>query len=130
MFHGWMLYVGTFVAIVALALAFLSQRYWFARAWRFAGRIHDSAWRKGLRSALLILLAVVALMAITDVVANLRDTISRGSWWSAFLGLWLSSSILSFLLIKIISAVDWVWRHLRPAFFARSQVSTDSPAAP
>jgi predicted MPP superfamily phosphohydrolase len=129
MFHGWLLYLGTFVAIVALALAFLSQRYWFAQAWRFAGRVHDPAWRKGLRSALLVFLAIVALMAITDVVQNLRGTISRGSWWSAFLGYWLSSSILSYVLIKIISAVDWAWTKLRPAFSARPQGSPASPVA-
>jgi len=129
MFHGWLLYLGTFVAIVALLLAFLSQRYWFAQAWRFAGRIQHSAWRKGLRSALLALLAGVALMAITDVVQNLGGTISRGSWWSAFLGYWLSSSILSYLLIKIISALDWAWGRLRSAFSARPQVSSVSPAA-
>ena len=123
MFHELLVYLGTLVAIVALSLAFLAQRYWFSRAWRFAGRIQDSAWRKGLRSALLILLGVVALVALTDVVRSIRGTISRGSWWSAFFGLWLSSSILSYLLIKLIAGMDWLWRCLRSAVPAESNAS-------
>jgi uncharacterized protein len=128
MFHLFLVYFGTLVAIVGLSLAFLSQRYWFARAWRFAGRIHDSAWRKGMRSSLLILLVAVALAALTDVVESLRGTISRGSWWSAFFGLWLSSSIFSYLLIKMIAGADWIWRRLRSAFVVQPQVSAAPPA--
>ena len=128
MFHLLLVYLGTLVAIVGLSLAFLSQRYWFVRAWRFAGRIHNAAWRKGMRNSLLILLAVVALVALTDVVESLRGTISRGSWWSAFFGLWLSSSIFSYLLIKMIASADWIWRRLRSASSAKSQVSPASPA--
>jgi uncharacterized protein len=128
MFHLVLLYLGTLVAIVGLSLAFLSQRYWFARAWRFAGRIQNAAWRKRMRNSLLILLAVVALVAVTDVVESLRGTISRGSWWSAFFGLWLSSSIFSYLLIKMIAGADWIWRRLRSVFSAKPQVAAASPA--
>jgi predicted MPP superfamily phosphohydrolase len=128
MYHGYLLYSGILAAIAGVSLAFLSQRYWFARAWRFAGRIHDPAWRKGMRSAVLALLALVALVAITDVVANLRGRVSRGSWWSAVLGLWLSSSIFSYLLIKLIAGADWLWRRLRSAFATRQQVPVVPPA--
>ena len=128
MIHVVLMYLGTVVAIVGISLAFFSQRYWFARAWRFAGRIHDSAWRKATRSALLALLGVVALVAIVDVVSGVRGTVSRGSWWSAFFGLWLSSSILSYLLIKMIAGADWVWRRMRSAFSAEPKLLTASPA--
>ena len=127
LYQGYLLYLGILGAIAGVSLAFLAQRYWFARAWRFAGRIHDPAWRKGMRGAVLALLTVVALVAITDVVANLRGRISRGSWWSAVFGLWLSSSIFSYLLIKLIAGADWLWRRLRSAFSTR-QVSAAPPA--
>ncbi len=130
MVHELLVYIGTFVAILVLSLAFLSQRYWFARAWRFAGRLNNSAWRAGMRSALLTLLAVVAIVALTDVVRNIRGTVTRGSWWSAFFGFWLSSSILSYLLIKIIAGADWLWRSLRSAFPSRPPVLAKSPALP
>ena len=109
MFHESLLYLGTLVGFVGLLLAFFAQRYWFARAWRFAGRINNSTVRKGLRGALLLLLLVIAVVALFDVVTNIHGTVSRGSWWSAFFGLWLSSSILSYILIKMIAGADWLW---------------------
>src|SRR5712664_4954281 len=108
MFHDLILLLGILAVIAGLSLAFLSQRYWFARAWRFAGRIQRPAWRTGMRAALLTLLAMIALIAISAIVRNWRGTISRGSWWMPFFGLWMSSSILSYLFIKIIAGADWL----------------------
>src|ERR1019366_7389969 len=117
-------------AVAGLSLAFLSQRYWFARAWRVAGRIQGPALRKGMRGALLAVLVGGALVAVVAVVRNMRGTISRGSWWSAFFGLWLSSSILSYLLIKMISGADWLWGCLRSALSAPPQIPAVAPASP
>src|ERR1700722_17235697 len=123
MLHMSLVYVGTIAAILLLLLAFLSQRYWFARAWRFAGRLQDPSWRKAMGTGLLVLLGVIAVIALADVVANLNGRISRASWWSAFFGFWLSSSILSYILIKVIAGVDWIWRRWRAAISSRPKVS-------
>ena len=123
MVHGVLLFVGLLSAVAGLSLAFLSQRYWFARAWRFAGRIDRPAWRKGIRGALIASLGVIALVALTAVLRNMRGVISRGSWWSAFFGLWLTSSIFSYLFIKMIAGAEWLWRHLR-------RMSPDKPVLP
>src|ERR1035437_2541547 len=106
MFHELLLFLGALIGIVGLLLAFFAQRYWFARVWRFAGRINNPGGRKGLRGALLVLLLVIGVVALIDVVTNIRGTISRGSWWTSLFGLWLSSSILSYVLIKMIAGVD------------------------
>ena len=129
MFHELLVFLGALIGIAGLSLAFLAQRYWFARVWRFAGRINDSTWRKGLRGALLLLLLVIGIVALADVVTNLRGTISRGSWWTAFFGYWLSSSILSYMLIKMIAGADWVWRRLRSELSGRPQVPTAPEAS-
>ena len=129
MFHESLVILGALAGVAGLLLAFFAQRYWFARAWRFAGRIHNPAGRKGLRGALLLLLLVVAVAAIFDVASNLRGTVSRGSWWSAFLGFWLSSSILSYAFIKLIASADWIWRRMRAAFSARPG-EVDAASAP
>jgi predicted MPP superfamily phosphohydrolase len=126
MFHGAIVFFGVLVAIAGLALAFLSQRYWFARAWRFAGRFHRPAWRKGMRGALLGVLAVIAIAAVTGVVKNLLGTISYGSWWKAFFGLWLSSSVLAYLFIKMIAGVEKLWLRLRSAISETSPVMVQS----
>jgi len=113
MLHGVLIFLGLLGAAIGLSLAFLSQRYWFERAWRFAGRIHSPAWRKGIRSALIAALAVIALVAVAAIAGNVRGAIFRASWWSALFGLWLSSSIFSCLFIKIIAGAEWVWKRLR-----------------
>jgi uncharacterized protein len=126
MFHTVALFLAFVGAVVGLSLAFLSQRYWFARAWRFAGRAHSPAWRKGLRGALIGVLALFALGALAAVTRNLRGAVSRGSWSSAFLGLWLTSSIFSYLFSKIISGAEWLWRRFRTSISNKPAV----PAAP
>src|SRR3974390_1390800 len=112
MFHSKFVVFGLIAAGLALTLAFLSQRYWFARAWRFAGRVTSPAGRKAIRGALLALVAGGAFAALAMVLRNVRGLVSRGSWWMAFFGFWLSSSIVSYLFIKAVAGVEWLWRLL------------------
>jgi uncharacterized protein len=129
MFHYGLLTAGFLVVLAGLSLAFLSQRYWFALAWRFAGRVQSLQWRKAMQSALLILLFGVVITALLGVVRTMRGTVTRGSWWTAFLGLWLSSSIVSYLFIKSVTVADWFWRRLRPVISVRS-LAPEVSAAP
>jgi hypothetical protein len=120
------IFFGLFTAIAGLSLAFLSQRYWFARAWRYAGRIDSPAWRKVIRGALIAALAAIAFMVLAAASGNIRGGVSRGSWGSGFFGLWLTSSIVSYSFIKFIGGAEWLWRRLRVEFSAKHDV----PAAP
>ena len=128
MLHEVLIFIGLLGAVAGLSLAFLSQRYWFARTWRFAGRISRPAWRIAIRGALIGVLTVIALVALAAVARNMRGVISRGSWWSAFLGLWLTSSIFSYLFIKIIAGAEWLWKRLRGSPSAKPAVPAASPA--
>jgi predicted MPP superfamily phosphohydrolase len=127
MFHDFLVLLGVLAVIAGLSLAFFSQRYWFARGWRFAGRIQRPAWRTGMRVALLSVLAIVALIAMSAILRNWRGTISRGSWWTPFFGLWLSSSIFSYLFIKMIAGADWFWQRLSSLFSAASHTPITTP---
>jgi predicted MPP superfamily phosphohydrolase len=111
MFHKSLVILAYVLGMAGLSLAFLSQRYWFARAWRFAGRIHAARLRKAARGTLLTMLVVVAAVALFRVGQNMRGIITRGSWWWALFGFWFSSSILSYVLIKMIAGADWMWRR-------------------
>ena len=126
MFYEIILFLGVLAAAAGLSLAFLSQRYWFARAWRFAGRIHRPAWRNGLRAVVLAVLAGVAMVALGGIARNLRGTISRGSWATAFVGLWLVSSIFAYLFIKLVAGAEWSWRRLRLASSATPPIPVTS----
>jgi hypothetical protein len=113
MLHGVLIFLGLLSAAAGLLLAFLSQRYWFARAWRLAGRIDKRAWRRAVRGLLIVAISMVAGAAMAAATRNMRAGISRGSWFTAFFGLWLTSSILSYLFIKIVAGVEWAWKNLR-----------------
>jgi predicted MPP superfamily phosphohydrolase len=125
--HAVLVFLGYLSAIAGLSLAFLSQRYWFARAWKFAGRIERLAWRKGIRGALIAALAVIALVALVSATGNMRGVVSRGSWWSALFGLWLTSSIFSYLFIKIIAGAELLWKRLRASLFDKPVVPAAMP---
>jgi predicted MPP superfamily phosphohydrolase len=130
MFYDFVFLFGALAVIAGFFLAFVSQQYWFARAWRFAGRIQQPVLRSGMRLSLLSLLVMIAWIALTAMVRNWRGTISQGSWWAPFLGLWLSSSILSYLFIKIIDGADWSSRRLRSAFWPASHTTDSSSTGP
>ena len=116
MVHTVLVFLAFLGAIAGLSLAFLSQRYWFARAWRFAGRANRPALRKGIRGALIAGLAAIVVVLLLAATRNMRGIVSRGSWWSALFGFWLTSSIFSYLFIKAVAGTEWLWRRLhRPS---------------
>ncbi|HEV2521538.1 MAG TPA: metallophosphoesterase [Candidatus Acidoferrales bacterium] len=128
MFHGTLALIGLLAALAGLFLAFLSQRYWFARVWRFAGRIKKAQLRQAIRSALIAMLAVIAIGALAAVMRNARGIISRGSWWTALFGFWLASSIFSYLCIKAVAGAEWVWRRFRAPSADKPHVPSASTA--
>jgi predicted MPP superfamily phosphohydrolase len=111
--HSVIVVLGFIAAGSGLFLAFLSQRYWFARAWKFAGRTHDPVVRKRLRGALIAVVAVVALLALAAATRSMRGVVTHGSWSTAFFGFWLTSSIFSYLCIRIIAGAEWLWKRVR-----------------
>jgi len=128
MLHGILVFIGFLGVLAGLSLAFLSQRYWFARAWKFAARIDRPQLRKGIRGALIAALAMISFAALAAVTRNMRGGVSRGSWWTAFFGLWLTSSIFSYLFIKIVAGAEWVWRRLRRSSTEKTIEPTAQPA--
>jgi predicted MPP superfamily phosphohydrolase len=126
--HGVLIFLGFLAAVAGLLLAFLSQRYWFARAWKFTGRIHNPATRKAFRGALIALVAFVALLALAAATRNMRGVVSHGSWWTAFFGLWLTSSIVSYLFIKIIAGAEWLWKRSQRSSFEKPKPAGVAPS--
>jgi uncharacterized protein len=125
--HGVIVFLGFLGVTAGLFLAFLSQRYWFARAWKFAGRIQDLVARKRVRGVLIALVAFVALLALAAATRNMRGVISHGSWWTAFFGFWLTSSIFSYLFIKMIAGVEWLWKRVRIPFAKKPETVAIAP---
>jgi uncharacterized protein len=128
MLHDVLILLGFIAAIAGLSLAFVSQRYWFARAWRFAGRVPSPSLRKGIRGALVAGLAAIVLVLLAAATRNMRGIVSRGSWWSALFGFWLTSSIVSYLFIKAVAGTEWLWRRLHSSPSEKSAIPAMQPA--
>lgn len=118
-------FLGVFAGLL---LAFLSQRYWFARAWGIAGRIARPEWRKRARGTLIATLVAIGLATAVAISQNIRGGVSHGSRWSALCALWLVSSILSYLFIKSVAAVEWLWLRRRKSSSEAGLAAAENPA--
>jgi predicted MPP superfamily phosphohydrolase len=127
MVHTVLVFLAFLGAIAGLSLAFLSQRYWFARAWRFAGRAKSSTWRKGIRGSLIGALAAIVLVLLVAATRNMRGIVSHGSWWPALFGFWLTSSIFSYSFIKIVAGAELLWRRLHRTSPGKSSLLSTQP---
>jgi predicted MPP superfamily phosphohydrolase len=127
MFHGVLVYIGFLGAAIGLSLAFLSQRYWFARAWRIAGRMKRPEWRTAARGLLIAALAMIAVLALIGVLRGTRAAVSGGSWWPSFLAIWLTISIVSYLFTKAIRGTDWLWRRMGSTSVRNTPVAPSVP---
>jgi predicted MPP superfamily phosphohydrolase len=109
---GFILFRAALLSVI-LFLVYLSQRFWFVRAWRLAGRVGRPAWRRGLHSACVAGALLVFLPILRGVTAPHGHMFSRGSWLSALLGLWVSSAFVALLAIKLVRGVEWCWLRLK-----------------
>jgi hypothetical protein len=130
MVHEGVLAVAILMGAAGLALAFFSQRYWFARVWEHARGLRSPFWRRGGQCAILAVTAVLALLALRAILANLRGSLSHGWWWTAFFGLWLASSIVAYLFVKMAAGAKGIRRRFRAKPFASSPVAAGSAAKP
>ena len=110
---GYLIFRTAFFSAI-LFLLYLSQRFWFVRAWRLIGRVGRPALRRSLRIAwalALVLLLVDVFGALTQ--AHLRSFL-RAWGTTALVGLWLVSALLSFLAIQAVVGIEWLWSRVRP----------------
>jgi len=97
------------VVLLAFGLLFLSQRFWFTRAWRLTARVARPTVRFFLRT---ILVLVVTAMVI-PVGGWLLGMMPRHNAWFATVGLWVSSSLFAYLAVKSVRGLAWLWHRLR-----------------
>jgi uncharacterized protein len=107
---GWIL-PRSGMALMVLALLFLSQRFWYRALWRVTSNWGRVALRIGLRLFYLTGLLVI----IINLVDNLRQDHGRilpnHSPISAFAGLWFASALAGYLCVKSVHGVEWLWHR-------------------
>jgi predicted MPP superfamily phosphohydrolase len=97
--------------LLLITFLVLTQWFWFQRGWRLALRIGNPTWRLAARAFL-----ATAAMAIGAVLADriFGHFLPRmaGGWIVPVVQLWISASILAFLCVKVVHAVEWLWMKL------------------
>jgi uncharacterized protein len=100
------------IALMILALLFLSQRFWYRALWRVT-----SNWgRVSLRIALRLFYLTGLLLIILTLVDNLRQDHGRilpnHSPITAFAGLWFVSALAAYLCVKSVHGMERLWHLL------------------
>jgi uncharacterized protein len=100
------------VALLAITLLFLSQRFWYRGIWRVTANWGRLWLRIGVR---LVYLSgwVLILLAITD---NLRQDHGRflptHSPAASLAGLWFASALFAYLGVKAVHGIEWLWHRV------------------
>lgn len=113
------------VAAPLLLLFLWAQRYWFLRSWRFAARIKSPLFRSILRVLTISGFGFVAAALAALFFSDRRDLIWRFSGMMGFVGFWITTAFLSWVIISLISGTRLAWRRIR-----RLLVSTPGNASP
>lgn len=107
---GWIL-LRSGIALAVLTVLFLSQRFWYLALWRATSNWGRVWLRMGVR--LLYLVSLVGIiLTITD---GLRPDNGRimppHTGFTVFVGLWFASALAAYLCVKLVHAIEWVWRR-------------------
>lgn len=116
--------------LVAVAVLFLSQRFWYRAAWRLTARVGNPAVRAVLRGLWLVALAVVLLAALDAVRLGRPHLIPRGAFLPAIVGLWFSSALFAYVAVKLVAAFEWLWTRFRQRAPARAASPSGAPPDP
>jgi hypothetical protein len=124
----WLNTLRVTVILTVLSLVCLSQYFWFAAGWRLAGCVERAPLRWLARVAWgMALLAVLACSALW-MFADEPPRLWPGSWRTfALLGLWFSTALLAWLLVKAVHVLGWVWS--RAALLRSRPGAADLPDA-
>ena len=107
----------TIIFAAILFLLYLSQRFWFVRAWRLTGRVRRTGWRWMLRSAWMAAALLIVLAIVDGMPQAMHRIVVRGTWVTRLkelVGLWLLSAFLAFLAVQFVAGIEWLWRRARP----------------
>ncbi len=108
---GYLLLRGS-LAFAVLAVLYLSQRFWYRGLWRVTSNWGRVWLRMGVR---LLYLAGLLLMVLT-IADGLRPDHGRvvlaHSGFTVFIGLWFASTLGGYACVKLVHAIEWIWRRV------------------
>jgi uncharacterized protein len=121
---GWIL-LRSGIALVILALLFLSQRFWYGALWRVTSNWGRVSLRVGLRLCYLTGLLLIILTLVDNLRQDHGRILPNHSPITAFAGLWFASALAAYLCVKSVHGVEWLWHR-----FCRATASANPSLKP
>jgi uncharacterized protein len=110
----WILVRGA-IAVGAISLLFLSQRFWYRAIWRMTANWGSQALRIGARLLYVALFLLIIAVMADSVRAGRGRVLPHVSTVSIFAGLWFFSALFAYLAVKLVRGIDRAWAWLRAA---------------
>jgi uncharacterized protein len=103
------------IALSALVLLFLSQRFWYRAIWRVTSNWGSQALRVGVRLVYVAILVLIIVATAEGFEVGRGAIVPRGTLISVLAGLWFFSALLSYLMVKLVRGIDRLWAWVRAA---------------
>jgi uncharacterized protein len=110
------------IVLAILTLLFFSQRFWYQALWRVTSQWGRMPLRVGARLAYVVLLLLV-IVTIAQGLAFGRGGFARqSSMITVLAGLWFFSALFAYLAVKIVHALERLWRWMHASVAPRFAV--------
>ena len=110
----WYIFLETWVVAAVLTLLYLSQRYWYRCAERFADR-RGPALRRVIRTAIILSLLLIIFAVLNGLLGRHRP-LRQSSTLAEMVGLWMASSLAAYVAVRAVHVWEWLWRRGRALF--------------
>jgi uncharacterized protein len=111
--HGASFIFRTAFFSAILLLLYLSQRYWFLRAWQLIGGVRRPALRRLLQSTWVVVLLLAVLGIFGGMTQGHYRSFLRERGITALVSLWLFSAFLAFVAVHGVAVAEWLWGRAR-----------------
>ena len=102
---------------------FLSQRFWYVTIWRVTANWGSTVLRVAARLVYISALLSIVWVAV-DGLRMGRHHVVHANLLSILAGLWFSSALFAYLAIKIVRAIEGLWRWLHRSRRARARAAS------
>jgi uncharacterized protein len=116
------------IGLSILTVLFLSQRFWYRALWRVTSHWGRIWLRVGVRAAYVLLLLLVIVTMAQGVSLGRGPIVPHGSTITVLTGLWFFSALFAYLAVKLMHALERLWRYLHKAAMPKPAAKPQSSA--
>jgi len=98
--------------VTVLAVLYLSQRFWYRALWRVTSNWGRVWLRMGVRLLYFVGLLLIVLTIADGFRSDHGQLLLARSGFTVFVGLWFVSALGGYACVKLVHAVEWLWRRM------------------